>query len=115
MKNINELSNLMIALIEDVGHDISFSDKSKVIIHDIAEYARQLELYKHYSYDSDSFMEEWRAEETVTAKAVYLHMLYKIVNAPTVLHRNMSIILFMPIIDDMLTQNNAEAGIENAV
>ncbi len=60
-------------------------------------------------------MEEWRAEETVTAKDVYLHMLYKIANAPTTLHRNMSIILFIPIIDDMLTENNIEAGVENAV
>lgn len=115
MKSITEISDLMISLIEDIGDDCSFSDKSKTIIHDIAEYARQMELYKHFSRDRDSFMEEWRAEETVTAKDVYMHMLYKIANAPTTLHRNMSIILFIPIIDDMLTENNVKAGVENAV
>ena len=115
MKSITEISDLMISLIEDTGDDCSFSDKSKTIIHDIAEYARQMELYKHFSRDRDSFMEKWRAEETVTAKDVYMHMLYKITNAPTTLHRNMSIILFIPIIDDMLTENKVEAGVENAV
>ena len=109
MKDFAEVNDLMIALIEDIGGDCTFTDKSKSIIHDVAEYSRQTELYKRFSGNSSSFMEEWRAEENVTAKDVYLHMLCKIANAPTVLHRNMSIILFIPIIDDMLT---GKAGAE---
>lgn len=115
MKDISEINDLMISLIEDVGDDCSFTDKAKAIIHDIAEYARPMEIYKYFCVDRDSFMEEWRAEEKVTVKDVYLHMLHLIANAPTLLHRNMSIILFIPIIDDMLTGNNVKAGVENAV
>lgn len=111
MKDITEIWDLMISLIEDVGVDYSFTDKSKAIIHDIAEYSRQRELYKRFTNNMNAFMEEWRAEETVTAKDVYLHMLSKIANAPTMLHRNMSIILLMPIIDDMLTGSKTEEGV----
>lgn len=103
MKDFAEVNDLMISLIEDIGGDGTFTDKSKSIIHDVAEYSRQTELYKRFKDAGNSFMEEWRAEKDVSAEDVYLHMLNKIANAPTVLHRNMSIILFIPIIDDMLS------------
>ena len=103
MKDFAEVNDRMISLIEDIGGDCKFTDKSIAIIHDIAEYSRHTELYKRFSSNSNSFMEKWRTEGNVTAKDVYLHMLCKIADAPTMLHRNTAIILFIPIIDDMLT------------
>lgn len=109
MKDFAEVNDLMISLIEDIGGDCTFTDKSRSIIHDVAEYSRKTELYKRFKDSSNAFMAEWRTEENVTAKDVYLHMLSKIADAPTMLHRNTAILLFIPIIDDMLT---GKAGAE---
>lgn len=38
MKDFAEVNDLMISLIEDIGGDCTFTDKSKSIIHDVAEY-----------------------------------------------------------------------------
>lgn len=110
MKDFAEVNDLMISLIEDIGGDCTFTDKSIAIIHDVAEYSRKTELYKRFKGNSDSFMEKWRAAGNVTAKDVYLHMLGKIANAPTILHRNTAIILFIPIIDDMLSGKAGAVG-----
>lgn len=112
MKEISEIAELMISLIKEVGGSCTFSDKSKAIIHDIAEYSRQRELYRRFTDNMSAFMEEWQNEKDVTAKDVYLHMLDKIVNAPTILHRNTSIILLMPIIDDLLNKNERSMACE---
>ena len=102
MKSIDELPDLMVRIIEESEElkdgDVRFSDEAKKLIHEVAEYSRNTAIYKDSSDRSDEF---WKNNEK-TVKNVWIHMLDRVVNAPTTIHRDSSVILMMPVLDELL-------------
>ena len=107
MNNLKQLCALIPELIKEttLGDDnIIFSDRAKAIIKEVVEYSKKTPIYKENSTRANEF---WTSENK-TARNVYAHMLNKIVNAPTSLHRDASVILCIPILDEIV--NGAEKG-----
>lgn len=102
MTNINQIYDLMPELIDDVkedGGEFVFSERAKAIVKEIADYARSTKLYARSKEQGDEF---WKDGKQHTAREIYLFMLDRIVNAPTAIHRNSSVILHIPYLDEEL-------------
>ena len=103
MKSIEELYEFIPELIDQVKYDnnkvLIFNDKAKTIIKEIAEFARKTGIWENVKEQRERF---WEDTKDSTPEQVYAYMLDRIVNAPTSIHRNSSIILIIPRLDEML-------------
>lgn len=103
MKSNVELYELFSELIEQVkyGKDkkLFFNDKAKAIIKEIAEYARKTKIWEIVKEQREQF---WEYSKDSTPEQVYAYMLDRIVNAPTSFHRDSSVILIIPRLDEIL-------------
>ena len=95
MRNRNDLSKLMIELIESVhsgdDNEVSFPERAREIIREIAAYAVRTKIYSDSRERAESF---WT--DGATPSDIYCYMLGLVVGAPTELHRDASVILHMP-------------------
>lgn len=91
MKDMKELPNLMIELLDGEIHGDPWriTDRGREIVDEISDYAEQLEIFQTNEDRGEMF-------EGASARNVYGYMLDRIVNAPTTIHREMSVILIMP-------------------
>lgn len=103
MKNIEELYDLVPQLIEAVHHrddnTVVFTDKAKALVHEIADYARTTRIWEETKEEREWF---WEDTKDGTPELVYGYMLDRIVNAPTRLMRDSSVILVIPRLDELL-------------
>lgn len=103
MKAIEELYELVPELIGLVTYDedknLLFDDRAKAIIKDIADFARNTKIWETVKEQREQF---WEDTKDSTPEQVYSYMLDRIVNAPTSIHRDSSIILIMPRLDELL-------------
>lgn len=103
MTKIEEMSELMIELIESVNMTsgaMKLPKRVAEIVREIADYSRQTKLYQEHKEESESF---WQIEDA-TPEKIWIFILEKVVNAPTSLHRHASIILHMPTLDSVLNK-----------
>lgn len=102
MKKIDELNDLMIELLEntDVENEV-FEKRAREIIDEVSDFAEKSTFYKEQTEQYQEAM-EWTKHESVWG--IYAHMLFKIVGAPTTVHRNASVILLMPILREKLRE-----------
>lgn len=103
MKDMAELNALMLELLEDniKGDPWQVTDRGREIIDEISDYAERLEIFRVN-------MDRGQVFEGATARQVYGYMLDRVVNAPTIIHRDMSVILIMPFLRMKLrSENNA--------
>ena len=95
MKSRDELSDLMIKLIESTNSDddneVGFPERAREIIREIAAYAVRTKIYSDNRERAESF---WT--DGATPSDIYCYMLGLVVGAPTVIHRDASVILHMP-------------------
>lgn len=93
MKNISEATDLMEELLENnVDYEtIVFTERGREIINEISEFAEQTRIFKDNEKKGEMF-------DGSTVKQIFGYMLDRIVNAPTSMHRDMSIILIMPFV-----------------
>ena len=102
MKEINELNDLMIELIDTIGDTKKeFNQRAREIIDEVSDFAEKSTFYKEQTEQHKEAM-EWTKHES--AWNIYMHMLCKIVAAPTTIHRNSSVILLMPILREKLRE-----------
>ena len=103
MKQINELNDLMIELIEntDVENQV-FSKRAREIIDEISDYAEQCTIYKENKEKGEKSLVD------ATAWQTYVYLLDRIVNAPFTLFRNSSVILLMPILRQKLREEGEQ-------
>ena len=108
VKQIGELKNLMVELIQDVikendgkeGKDnVNFSQRAKEIIKEVADYARTTKIYAANKEQREKF---WEETKDATPALIYEYMLDRVVNAPTKMHMNCSVILIIPKLDELL-------------
>ena len=85
------------AVFDDSGNLTGFADRGKAIIKEIADYAR--------SRPMDEKTKELREESIsrgLTASEVYCDMLVKVTDAPFAIYRDMTVMLLMPILDELV-------------
>ena len=101
MKNIEELPDLMVELIESVDDTAAapkFPRRATEIVKEIAEYAKTTKIYQE---NTETALDFW--EDGTPPEEIYIFMLQKVVNAPTTLHRDSAVILHMPALEKALS------------
>lgn len=96
---MNKLNELMAELL-DGNHKrevTEFTVRGYEIINEISDYAEQTKIFIENKERGKMFDDD-------TAQQVFVHMLDRIVNAPTTLHRNCSVIFLMPIVRQKLRE-----------
>ena len=96
MKNISDRPDIMVELLDSCP-DLEFNQRGIEIINEIADYAEQTKLFKENKERCEIFDEK-------TAKNIFYYMLDRVVNAPTELHRDSSVILIMPFVRKKLNE-----------
>ena len=99
MTNIEELSNLMVELLENnittTPEKIEVTDRGRQIINEISDYAEQTQIFKENKSRGEIF-------DDATASQVWGYMLNRITNAPTRMHMYSSTLLIMPFLKQKL-------------
>lgn len=105
MKDIAELNPLMLELLEDnIKEDPwKVTGRGREIIDEISDYAEQLDIFQTNKDRGEIF-------EGATARQVYGYMLDRIANAPTEIHRDMSVVLIMPFLREKLRREKTNAA-----
>lgn len=105
MKDIAELHPLMLELLEDniKGDPWEVTDRGREIIDEISDYAEQLDIFQTNKDRGEIF-------EGATARQVYGYMLDRVVNAPTEIFRDMSVVLIMPFLREKLRREKTNAA-----
>ena len=85
------------AVFDDNGNITTFSDRGKAIIKEIADYARSRPMDK-----KTKELREGYINQGVNASEVYYDMLIKVTNAPFGIYREMTVLLLMPILDELV-------------
>lgn len=75
-----------------------FSDETRKLISEVAEYCRKTKLYNHLKEKEPEFIRKESAEY------LFHHMIIKIAKAPSYLHGAGAVIIMMPAIDDALKE-----------
>lgn len=106
MEKIHELEDLMYELIDNViKADSKFNQRAREIIDEVSDFAEKSTFYKKLTEQHKEAM-EWTKHES--AWNIYMHMIYKILNAPTTVHRNGSVILLLPILRQKLREEGEQ-------
>ena len=108
MKTIDELRNLVPELIETVEETeagLVFPARAREIIHEIAEYGMGTEIWKTSVHSREQF---WHDSLESTPETIYCYMLDRIANAPTSLHRDSSVVLIAPRLDELLCDDGSQ-------
>lgn len=105
MKNMTELNPLMLELLEKNSEwqdgNIIFTDRGREIIDEISDYAEQTRIFQEQKGKGEMF-------NGSTVQQMFVYMLDRVVNAPTFIHRDMSIVLIMPFVRQKLREERTE-------
>ena len=113
MKNIDDLYRLVSELIEIVewdGDRLAFPERAREIIHEIAEYGRTTGIWKATKERRERF---WNDSQGATPEQIYGYLLDRIISAPTKYHRDSSILLIIPRLDELLRREVMPGGKDN--
>lgn len=111
MKDIHELPDLMVELIETVEENSESSDRPTFtpraveIIKEISEYAQGTAIYKNFEAKANSF---W--PEGAPASEIWVFMLRKIVGAPLPVYRDTAVLCHMPALEKAIKRETPEGG-----
>lgn len=100
MKKISELPDLMVELLEGVDDTTSvpkFPKRATEIVKEISAWAQTTHFYTDFAKDFRDFWAEGTPPEEI-----WMFMLQKIIHAPTVAHRDLSVIGHMPALEKAL-------------
>lgn len=116
IKTKDEFNNKLCELMEEVENcnpefkleGMIFSDKAKEYIYELAEYSRCLKSYSRTMEGTLGIARKEYEEVGASASRMYIDMLHKIVNAPTVIHMELVPVMLIPLIDERLRGGNNE-------
>lgn len=103
MKDISEVTELMAELLENnVDFETTvFTERGREIINEISDFAEQTRIFKDNEEKGEMF-------DGSTVRQIFGYMLDRIVNAPTSIHRDTSIILIMPFVRRKLQEEESK-------
>ncbi len=99
MNDIKQLNGLMIELLEsniDL-ETMKITDRGYEIINEISDWGEQTRIFQEHKEKGKMFNES-------TTKQVFGYMLDRVVNAPTPLHRDASVLMIMPFVRQKLRE-----------
>lgn len=99
MKDTSQLNDLMLELLENNINieKMEITKRGREIIDEISDYAEQTRIFQEHKERGEMF-------DGSTLQQVFGYMLDRIVNAPTTIHRNSSVILIMPFVRQKLRE-----------
>lgn len=99
MTDTSQINGLMIELLENNINleTMEITGRGREIIDEISDYAEQTQIFQEHKERGEIF-------DGSTAQQVFGYMLDRVVNAPTTIHRNSSIILLMPFVRQKLRE-----------
>lgn len=101
MIDVKELNKLMLELLENNTDwrdgQVIFTDRGREIIDEISDYAEQTRIFQEHKERGEIF-------DGYTAQQVFCYMLDRVVNAPTAIHRQTSVLLIMPFVRKKLQE-----------
>lgn len=105
MTDATQINDLMLELLESntdwQDANAIFTKRGREIIDEISDYAEQTRIFQEHKEKGELF-------DGSTAQQVFGYMLDRIVNAPTTIHRNSSVILIMPFVRQKLREEEKE-------
>lgn len=103
MKDISEVIGLMSELLErNVDYETTaFTERGREIINEISDFAEQTRIFKDNEAKGGMF-------DGSTVKQIFGYLLDRVVNAPTPIHRDTSVILIMPFVRKKLREEENE-------
>ena len=103
MTDTSQINNLMSELLKNniniKDGDTVFTKRGREIIDEISDYAEQTSLFQENK-------EKGKIFDGSTAHQLFGYLLDRVVNAPTTIHRNSSVILIMPFVRQKLREEN---------
>lgn len=99
MIEAKKIEDLMLELLEshiDI-EEWKITDRGREIIDQISDHAEQTRIFQENKDRGAIF-------DGLTAEKVFVHMLDRIVKAPTSIHRDMSVLLIMPFVRQKLRE-----------
>jgi len=101
MTDATQINDLMLELLESntdwQDSNAIFTKRGREIIDEISDYAEQTRIFQEHKEKGEMF-------DGSTAQQVFRYMLDRVVNAPTTIHRNSSVILIMPFVRQKLRE-----------
>ena len=99
MTEISQVNDLMLELLENNINleKMEITKRGREIIDEISDYAEQTRIFKEHKERGEMF-------DGSTAQQVFGYMLDRVVNAPTIIHRNSSVVLIMPFVRQKLRE-----------
>lgn len=97
-----EIVEKVIQILENMQNELEacgkyrFSEETKRLISEVAEYCRKTEFYNHIKKKEPEYFRKESAEY------LYNHMIIKIAKAPSFFHISGAVIVTMPAIDDAI-------------
>lgn len=103
MTDTSQLNDLMLELLENNTNleKMEITKRGREIIDEISDYAEQTRIFQEHKEKGEMF-------DSSTAQQVFGYMLDRVVNAPTTIHRNSSVILIMPFVRQKLREEEKE-------
>ena len=105
MTDATQINDLMLELLESntdwQDANAVFTKRGREIIDEISDYAEQTRIFQEHKERGEIF-------DGSTAQQVFGYMLDRVVNAPTTIHRNSSVILIMPFVRQKLREEEKE-------
>ena len=105
MTDATQINDLMLELLESntdwQDAKAVFTKRGREIIDEISDYAEQTRIFQEHKEKGEMF-------DGSTAQQVFGYMLDRVVNAPTTIHRNSSVILIMPFVRQKLREEEKE-------
>lgn len=105
MTDATQINDLMLELLESntdwQDANAVFTKRGREIIDEISDYAEQTRIFQEHKEKGEMF-------DGSTAQQVFGYMLDRVVNAPTTIHRNSSVILIMPFVRQKLREEEKE-------
>lgn len=98
MKELAELIDLMAELLDgeiQCEPEVAVTERGKEIINEIADYAETSELFRKEHHHGDMLQGK-------TFHEMFLYMIDRAYNAPTIFHMSASVILLMPFVRDAM-------------
>lgn len=105
MTDATQINDLMLELLESntdwQDANAVFTKRGREIIDEISDYAEQTRIFQEHKEKGEMF-------DGSTVQQVFGYMLDRIVNAPTTIHRNLSVILIMPFVRQKLREEESK-------
>ena len=90
--------------------NVIFSQKAKRLVKIIADFSRNTKMYR----ETEARIENFRNKtKDATPTLMYVYILDRVANAPTMFHANFNVILLMPRLDELLNGNEMEGLYEH--